>query len=351
MKIYCLSLLFCMLLTVPAKSADIPSDLYSAMPQGTEELVGEDYSAAGFSGAIGTMLETLGEKGKEILRSRLRGAASVLLVAVFCAAVGTVGEGTKFLPAAGGLAVTMLSAGSLEDLIGLGAGTISQLNRFSKVLLPTLAASAAVSGSPLSASMQQVTAVFLVGLVTSLISGLLLPLTYLYIGVLSAGSCLQEPRLAAIAKWLKGIVTWSLTTTLLLFTTYLSVAHVLTGATDAAAVKMTKTAISASVPVVGSVISDAAETVLAGAALVKNTIGIYGVLVILAAVALPFLHLGIQYLLYKAAAFLSAAMGVPWLSKLIDGLGGAFGLVLGMTGGCAVLLLVSVLCFLRVVTV
>ena len=164
MKIYCLFLLFCMLLTVPAKSADIPSDLYSAMPQGTEELVGEDYSAAGFSGAIGTMLETLGEKGKEILRSRLRGAASVLLVAVFCAAVGTVGEGTKFLPAAGGLAVTMLSAGSLEDLIGLGAGTISQLNRFSKVLLPTLAASAAVSGSPLSASMQQVTAVFWWGL-------------------------------------------------------------------------------------------------------------------------------------------------------------------------------------------
>ena len=77
----------------------------------------------------------------------------------------------------------------------------------------------------------------------------------------------------------------------------------------------------------------------------------FGVLAVLSACAIPFLHLAIQYLLYKLTAFLSAAMGVPWLSKLIDGLGGAFGLVLGMTGACAVLLLVSVLCFLGAVTV
>ena len=36
-------------------------------------------------------------------------------------------------------------------------------------------------------------------------------------------------------------------------------------------------------------------------------------------------------------------MGSPGLCKLIDGLGGAFGLVLGMTGSCALLLLISVL--------
>ncbi|MFR3922765.1 MAG: hypothetical protein ACLTYN_13220 [Dysosmobacter welbionis] len=35
--------------------------------------------------------------------------------------------------------------------------------------------------------------------------------------------------------------------------------------------------------------------------------------------------------------------GAPGLCKLIDGLGGAFGLILGMTGGCALLLLISVL--------
>ena len=64
----------------------------------------------------------------------------------------------------------------------------------------------------------------------------------------------------------------------------------------------------------------------------------------------PFLRLGVQYLMYKLMAFLAAAVGVPWLSRLIDGLGGAFGLVLGMTGSCAVLLTVSVLTFAAAVT-
>ena len=64
---------------------------------------------------------------------------------------------------------------------------------------------------------------------------------------------------------------------------------------------------------------------------------------VLAACAYPFLQLGVQYLLYKLSAFLAAAVGPPGLSKLIGGLGGAFGLVLGMTGAAALLLLVSIL--------
>ena len=144
MRICCVALLCCLCLALPARAADIPRELERALPEGAEELMEGDYSAGGFSGAVASLVETAAEKGKEILQSRLRGAATILLVAVLCAAVGTLGE-TKFLPVAGGLAVTMLSAGSLEDLIGLGAKTISELDTFSKVLLPTLAAASAVS--------------------------------------------------------------------------------------------------------------------------------------------------------------------------------------------------------------
>ena len=120
-------------------------------------------------------------------------------------------------------------------------------------------------------------------------------------------------------------------------------ARVISGAVDGAAVKVTKAAISGVVPVVGGIIADATETVLAGAGLLKNTVGIFGMLGILAACAYPFLQLGVQYLLYKLTAYLASAVGAPALCKLIDGLAGAFGLVLGMTGACALLLLVSVL--------
>ena len=342
-------------LTVEARAAELPKDLTEALPGGAEALL-EDIPSGpgGFTQGVAGILERLSGEVRSVLRQRLRGAASILLVAVACGAVdgfsqGT-GEGSAFLPMAGALAVTLLTAGSLEDLIGLGAETIREMNVFSKALLPTLAAATAASGAVTTATFQQVTTVFLTDLLMELIDGLLIPLVYLYIGALAAGACLPENRLGAVAEALKKIITWALTSSLLLFTVYLSAVRVVAGAADGASVKVAKAAISGAVPVVGGIIAEAAETVLAGAGMLKNTIGIFGMLAILAACAYPFLQLGVQYLLYKLSAFLAAAVGAPELCKLIDGLGGAFGLVLGMTGSCALLLLVSVLSSVAAVT-
>ena len=351
----CLMMLL-LALTVDARAAELPEDLTDALPEAAEDVleIGDLSGPGGFSQGLAGIAERLAGEVKTVLRQRLRGAASILLVAVACGAVdgfaqGT-GKGTAFLPMAGALAVTLLTAGSLEDLIGLGAETIGELNVFSKALLPTLAAATAASGAVTTATFQQVTTVFLADLLMELIDGLLIPLVYLYIGALAAGACLPENRLGAIAEALKKIVTWMLTSSLLLFTVYLSTVRVIAGAADGASVKVAKAAISGAVPVVGGIIAEAAETVLAGAGMLKNTIGVFGMLAILAACAYPFLQLGVQYLLYKLSAFLAAAVGAPDLCKLIDGLGGAFGLVLGMTGSCALLLLVSVLSSVAAVT-
>ena len=351
----CLTLLL-LALTVDAQAAELPEDLTDALPEAAGDLMEVEGLSGpeGFSQGLAGIVERLAGGVKAVLRQRLRGAASILLVAVACGVVdgfaqGT-GKGAAFLPMAGALAVTLLTAGSLEDLIGLGAETIRELNVFSKALLPTLAAATAASGAVTTATFQQVTTVFLADLLMELIDGLLIPLVYLYIGALAAGACLPENRLGAIAEALKKTVTWILTSSLLLFTVYLSTVRVIAGAADGASVKVAKAAISGAVPVVGGIIAEAAETVLAGAGMLKNTIGVFGMLAILAACAYPFLQLGVQYLLYKLSAFLAAAVGAPELCKLIDGLGGAFGLVLGMTGSCALLLLVSVLSSVAAVT-
>ena len=348
-KLICL--LLCLLaLTVEARAAEVPKDVTDALPEQSEELM-EDTDASdaqGFAAGVSRILEKMGGKAGDILRQRVRGAASILLVVVLCGAIdgfsqGTGGKAAAFLPMAGALSVTLLTAGSLDSLIGLGAETIGDLHTFSQVLLPTLAAATAASGAVTTATFQQVTTVFFADLLLSLMDGLLMPLVYLYIGVLTASACLPENRLGAIADGLKKITTWLLTTSLLVFTVYLSVARVISGGVDGATVKVAKAAISGVVPVVGGIIAEASETVLAGAGLLKNTIGVFGMLAILATCAYPFLQLGIQYLLYKQTAFLTATVGSPGLCKLIDGLGGAFGLVLGMTGSCALLLLISVL--------
>ena len=65
-------------------------------------------------------------------------------------------------------------------------------------------------------------------------------------------------------------------------------------------------------------------------------------LVVLAICLTPFLQLALHYLTYKGAAALTGTVAGPRLSCLMDNLGGAFGLILGMTGSCALVLLFSI---------
>jgi len=349
-KCVILAVMTILLLCGTTMAAEVPDELLDALPEEAEELL-EDVdlsSVNGLADGVTSILRQMGRQAESILRQQIRNAAAVLLVVVLCGVVNgfsadALGKTPPFLNMAGGITITLLTAGSLDSLIGLGGETIRQLSDFSKALLPTMAAAVAAGGMVSSAAVQQVSTALCVDILLNLVHGILLPCLYLYIGVLAAGMCLEEDRLQAVAELMKKGITWVLTTALVMFTLYLSVVRIVSGTADGVAVRVTKTVISGVVPVVGGIISEASETLLVGAGVLKNTVGILGMLAILAVCAYPFLQLGIQYLLYKAAAFSAEIVGTKELCKLINGLGGAFGLMLGMTGACALLLLVSVL--------
>lgn len=69
---------------------------------------------------------------------------------------------------------------------------------------------------------------------------------------------------------------------------YLTASGAIAGSADAAAVKAAKMTISRAIPVVGGILSDAAETVLAGAGVLRGTVGVVGMLVVLAICLTPF---------------------------------------------------------------
>ena len=348
LKICCFLGLALLLLTLPARSAELPREAGQLLKDV------DHWDVNSFPEGLCAIWNHLRKDVNTVLRRQTRGAVSVLLVAVLCGLVSGfqkgVGDESRFLPMAGGLAVTALTAGSLDSLMGAGTAVMEQMNTFSKALLPTLAAVSAISGGAVGATLRQIATVFFADLLLGLIHGLLMPMVYLYAGALAAGCCLADKRLTAVAELLKTVCTKLLTAALLAFTLYLTVGGIFAGTVDSARVRVTKTAISGMIPVVGGIIAEASETVLAGAGLLKGAIGVFGLLGVLALCAYPFLQLGIQYLLYKLTAFLASVIGDTELCGLIGGLGGAFGLILGMVGSCALVLLVSILASAAVVT-
>jgi stage III sporulation protein AE len=177
----------------------------------------------------------------------------------------------------------------------------------------------------------------------------LIPMVYSYVVISCACAAVGNTGLDKLAGLIKSGATFLLTSILLVFVGYLTASGAIAGSVDASAVKAAKLAISRAVPVVGGILADASETVLAGAGTLKSSVGAAGMLVILAICLIPFLRLAIHYLMYKVTAALCATIAQPRLSKLIDGIGGAFGLVLGMTGAAGLVLMISLVSALKVV--
>lgn len=293
--------------------------------------------------------ESFGGIVKQALRSGILLLSVVLMSGITDGVmIGGLGKNVPAIPIATALAVTAVAVTDANALIGMGSNVIEKMEVFSKILLPTMAAVTAASGSPASAAAKQLATMLFSDVLMSLINRLLLPLVYAYIAVSTGYAALGNNGLKRIAGTIKWVVTSVLTAVLIAFVGYLSVSGVIAGTTDAIALKATKFTVSSVVPVVGGIISDAAETVLAGAGVLKNSVGVFGMLVVLGMCVVPFLQLGVHYLTYKIVAALSATAANPKIAELIDSISGAFGLVLGMTGACTLLLLVSLVSAVKV---
>ena len=296
-------------------------------------------------------IEQIFDKGRDelpgVLRRAVRSAVVLLSVVLLCALAGEV-SGSLGAPAeldvtalAGALAVTAASVADIHALIGLGREALDRMSQFSKVLLPTMTAAAAAAGAPSGAAARQLATMLFSDVLLTLINSLLLPLVYLYVAACTAYAALGNEGLKRVGELLKWAVTSILTAVVLAFVGYLTVSGVIAGSADAVTLKAAKMTISGMVPVVGGILSDAAETVLAGAGILRGAVGVFGMLGVLAICVAPFLQLGVHYLVYKLTAALSATVAGGRMAGLIDAIGGAFGLVLGMTGASALLLLVS----------
>lgn len=344
-----------LLLAMPCRAAGEPEQV-----EGLDELwqAAESYGVepdGDLSGGLSGLAEQAMGQAGELLRRSAQTGLKLLAVAVFCGLAegvyaGKREGGLQAVQMAGALAVTALSVSDMQTMIGLGAAD----HRADGRALPAAAAGGGGADRSHRSGHRGGGAAGATVLFSDLLIGaidtLLVPIVYAYVAVCAAHAAVGNEGLKKLASVLKWVVTSLLTAVLLAFVGYLTASGAIAGSADAAAIKTAKMAISRAVPVVGGILADAAETVLVGAGVLRGTVGIVGMLGVLAICLIPFLQLAFHYLTYKLAAALIGTVSDKRLSDLLDSIGGAFGIVLGMTGACALMLLVSLASAVKAVT-
>lgn len=317
------------------------SQLREALPEYADELVDSD------AGDTAKSLEKLAEELKdgisENMGSALKKAAAIIAVAMVCAMLNVFSDDEPdYVSLCGCAAIAIISIADVNSFINTSADAINSISVFSKALLPALCAAGAACGTLGSATVKYAASVLFMDVFVTAAQYVIMPLIYAYLAVHIAAVSMGNKSLSSVSKLIKWLCTCLMTLTALIFTVYIGLSSVVASGGDAVASKFTKTAISTALPVVGSIISDAASTVVAGAEALRNSVGVFGMLAVLAVCVAPFAVMGINYLAYKAAAAMIQVFRADKLSSLADGIAGAIGMLLGLTGCCAVILFISI---------
>lgn len=281
----------------------------------------------------------------EAAKCCLRAFAAVLLTALVRQFAPDSASGAAELAGVAAVAAVLLEPSA--SMIELGVQSVRELRDYGKLLLGVLASALAARGGVNRSAALYVGTAFFDGILGGAVTAVFLPMLWLYLALSIAHCAVGDAMLERLKTLLSWAMGWALKLTLYLFTGYMTVTGVVSGTADAAAGKAARIAISGAVPVVGGILSDAADTVLLSAAALGSGAGIWGILTVLAVFCAPAIRIGSLYLLLRVTAAAGESLGKMRCAALIGDLAGALGLLMALVSTQAVLLLISAVCFLR----
>ena len=296
-------------------------------------------------------LKTLFSQAKEevlgVFNSALVSVGIVFVIAVTTSVIEGVNKGgltnaPNYTQIVSALAICAACAGNVNSFIAMGIEAVNNMDAFSKMLLPTLSASLAACGSPLGASARYSASLLFSNAAMVIINKLLVPLVYAYISASCVNAAIKDGNTGKIADFLQWLISGALKIIVTAFIAYISVSGFIASTGDVAGVK-TVSALSGTIPIVGSALSKATGVVLSGAKIIKNSIGVYGILSVLSICISPVLVLGVNYLCFKAASAIVSPVCNSKTSELVGRIGTSYGTMLAICASCAFLLFISIL--------
>lgn len=199
--------------------------------------------------------------------------------------------------------------------------TIQTMIDFILALLPILLALIATGGGIISVSFFHPIIIFLMNTSALLMNYFVLPLLFLATILSIVSTMSDQYKVTKLSKLLQNVSVGALGVFLTIFLGVLSVQGTATAVADGIAVKTAKFVTGNFIPVVGRMFTEASDTVLGASALLKNTVGIAGVVILLLIVAFPAIKIFVIALIYKFAAAVLQPLGSNSVIQCLDIIG------------------------------
>lgn len=278
---------------------------------------GEDFSSLILRLARGEMavdgeglLRSLGRRLLEAAAQSAWRMARLIVPAIFCGILERMRS--SFARAAVGEALSMacflMLAGCMaQDLarhMQLSHEAVTRMANLMQALFPLLLTLLAAVGAAAGAAFFQPAVVAACGTMTGLVRSVTLPLAMAASVTAILNHLSGKLRVGRLAALLKSGAAWTLGVSFTVFLSVTTLQSLGTAAADGISLRTAKYAVDNFVPVVGGMFADTMDTLVGASLLIKNALGLTGLMILLMAASGPMLQTLAAVILYRACAAL-----------------------------------------------
>ena len=245
------------------------------------------------------------------------------------------------------LIVTLIMS-NFTEMIKLVKETAEDLVGFINVLLPLLLTLMLYTGSITTSTILEPIILFAINLISNAIKNLLIPVVFIIVVFSIISKISEKVQIEKLSKFLRTGVVWVLGIVLTLFVGVVSLEGTLSSSVDGITAKTAKAAVSSVIPVVGKVLGDVVDSVLGCGVILKNAVGLVGVIVIIGICIMPIIKIGILSIIYSLSSALIQPIADTKIVKLLEEMGGVFKILLGILCAISVMLIIGITLVIKI---
>ena len=245
------------------------------------------------------------------------------------------------------LIVTLIMS-NFTEIIKLVKDTSNNLVGFINVLIPLLLTLMVYTGSIATSTIIEPIVLFISNFVGNIISDILIPIVLVIVVFSIVSKISERVQIEKISKFLKSGVMWALGVILTVFVGVVSLEGTLSSSVDGITAKTAKSAVSTIIPVVGKVLGDVVDSVLGCGIILKNAIGLIGVIIVIGICITPIIKIATMCIMYSLASAVVQPIADDKIVKVLDEMGGVFKLLLGILCSLSVMLIVGITLVIKI---
>lgn len=191
-----------------------------------------------------------------------------------------------------------------KNILSITSRSLALISNQIQIIFPILITLLASIGSLTTVSIYNPIMAILSTIINIVFDKFLYPIFILLFIFSIIGSLTDTVKLSKLSEFLMSTFKWTIGIVFTLFSGFMTIQGISAGKFDSISIKATKFAVKSYIPIIGSYISDGMDFFVLGSVLVKNAVGLIGVIIIFITIISPV----ITILIYKFALQLSSGI-------------------------------------------